>query len=504
MRERVLIVDDDPVQRRLLASTLDQLGYEAAVAAGGDQAVSLLTGEDAPAFDCVVLDLVMPDLDGLGVLAKIRAAGLDLPVVVACAASGIDNVMSAIRAGATDFIVKPVGVERLQVSLRNALAARALKDELARLARGRAGTLTIHDIVSRNAQMRVALRTARKAAASALPVLIEGETGVGKELLARAIHGSGERRSGPFVTVRCGRSADLESRPFGRPDRDGVERLVDRLAEADGGTVFLDGVACLAQAAQAELLRLIERGEVTPAAARRPVHLDVRVIAAGEHSLLTQVRAGRFREDLYYRLHVFPISIPPLRERPEDIPDLVRHFVARFAAEDGKCIRAVAPTALDRLIRCPWPGNVRQLENTIFRAVALTEGEEIGLDALPQLAAQASRDAEDAPPRHELPLMLDEGAAAGLVPGLSADARHATRGGLLPLFGPDGEIRPLDQIEAEIIRFTVGHYRNRMSEAARRLRIGRSTLYRKLESLGLMARAEGLRHEDMAEDVADG
>src|SRR4051794_21098454 len=217
MAETILIVDDDPVQRRLLEAMTGRFGYEALTADGGDAALSLLCGPDAPRIHCVILDLVMPDLDGLGMLAKMRERGLRIPVIVQTAHGGIDNVISAMRAGAADFVVKPVGPERLQVSLRNALATNALEAEFKRLKRSRSGTLTFKDVVTRSPRMQAALRTAEKAAASDIAVLIEGESGVGKELIARAIHGSGARRSKPFVTVNCGAIPDnlVESTLFG-------------------------------------------------------------------------------------------------------------------------------------------------------------------------------------------------------------------------------------------------------------------------------------------------
>src|SRR5882724_5145221 len=217
MSERVLIVDDDPVQRRLLDNMVRKLGYEPIVAEGGDAAMAALTGSDGARIDAVVLDLVMPDLDGLGVLAKMREAGVAIPVIVQTAHGGIDNVVSAMRAGAQDFVVKPVGFERLQVSLRNALNASALKGELQRIRHSREGRLTFADIITRSETMAAVLRTAQKAAASSIPVLVEGESGVGKELFARAIHGSSERKAKPFVAVNCGAIPDnlVESILFG-------------------------------------------------------------------------------------------------------------------------------------------------------------------------------------------------------------------------------------------------------------------------------------------------
>jgi DNA-binding NtrC family response regulator len=204
MAERVLIVDDDPVQRRLIENMVGKVGYEAVTVDGGEAALARMLATESAPFDCVVLDLVMPDLDGLGVLARMREAGLDIPVIVQTAHGGIDNVVTAMRAGASDFVVKPVGVERLSVSLRNALATRALAGEIARLKRSRSGTLTFRDIITRSPKMHAVLQAAEKTARSAIPVLIEGESGVGKELIARAIHGSGDRRAKPFVAVNCG------------------------------------------------------------------------------------------------------------------------------------------------------------------------------------------------------------------------------------------------------------------------------------------------------------
>ncbi|MFD2182961.1 sigma-54-dependent transcriptional regulator [Rhodoplanes azumiensis] len=491
MAERILIVDDDPVQRRLLEGLVQKFGFEAVSAPGGDAAVALLADPDTPAVDAVVLDLVMPDLDGLGVLSRLRDVGLSVPVIVQTAHGGIDNVVSAMRAGAVDFVVKPVGPERLLVSLRNALQARALEGELSRLKRSRAGTLTLEDIVTRSPAMRAVLRAAQKAATSTIPVLIGGESGVGKELLARAIHGSGERRAKPFVAVNCGALPDtlVESILFGHEKgafTGASEKHVGKFVEASGGTLFLDEVGELPPAAQVKLLRALQEGEVEPVGGRRPVKVDVRLISATNRDLIADVGAGRFREDLFYRLHVFPITLPPLRARAEDIPDLVRHFLVRFAAEEGRRVRRVSAEALALLARHAWPGNVRQLENAVFRAVVLAEGDEIGLDEFPQIAtASAATAIAEAPP----PLVPASLAATNL-PQTARDAVSLTdtmppAADLMPLLGPDGEVRPLDEIEACAIRFAIAHYNGQMSEVARKLRIGRSTLYRKLEGLGL-------------------
>ena len=486
MSEVVLIVDDDPVQRRLLEAMVLRFGYQAIVAEGGDAALRLLTGPDATRMDGVVLDLVMPDLDGLGVLARMRDAGLNIPVIVQTAHGGIDNVVSAMRAGATDFVVKPASVERLQVSLRNALATKALAGELQRLKRRQDGTLTIRDVVTRSSAMQPALKAAEKAAASTIPVLIEGESGVGKDLIARAIHGSGARRAKPFVAVNCGALPEnlVESILFGHEKgafTGATEKHIGKFAEADGGTLFLDEVGELPGPAQVKLLRALQDGEIEPVGGRKSIKVDVRIVSATNRDLIADVKAGRFREDLFYRLHVFPLSVPPLRARRDDIPELTRHFLTRFAAEEGKRAPGISGEALGLLAAYHWPGNVRQLENAIFRAVVLADADEIGINEFPQIAGQFSADEISAQPLIEpSPAMVASWPEPDSTVGRRMAAAHS-----LPLTDPRGDVRPLEDIERDTIRFALSHYRGQMSEVARRLRIGRSTLYRKLEGLGL-------------------
>ncbi|MET0867799.1 MAG: sigma-54 dependent transcriptional regulator [Pseudorhodoplanes sp.] len=491
MPERILVVDDDPVQRRLIENMVHRFGYEAVVAEGGDQAARILNGDAAAPIDCVILDLVMPDLDGLGLLGRLRAEGNAVPVIVQTAHGGIDNVISAMRAGATDFVVKPASPERLQVSLKNALTQGALAGELQRLKRSQSGTLNFSDIVTRSAAMTAVLRNAEKAATSAIPVLIEGESGVGKELIARAIHGSGERKARPFVAVNCGAIPDnlVESILFGHEKgafTGATDRHVGKFAEAHGGTLFLDEIGELPSAAQVKLLRALQEGEIEPVGARKSQSVDVRVISATNRNLLADVKSGRFREDLFYRLHVFPLSVPALRERREDIPGLVRHFLARFCAEEGKIVKAVSAEAMALLTNLPWPGNVRQLENVVFRAVVLAEREEIGLHEFPQLAGRdVAQDtgATLVPEQSERQAMEERPQSGGMV--VEAPRESAFHPDQLALLDAGRHLRPLDELEAEIIRYAIAHYRGQMSEVARRLQIGRSTLYRKLDGLAV-------------------
>jgi DNA-binding NtrC family response regulator len=488
MAASILIVDDDAVARRLVENMVQKCGYETVVVESGDAAIAALTAPDAQPIDAVVLDLVMPGLDGMGVLAKIRDASLSVPVIVQTAHGGIDNVVSAMRAGAQDFVVKPVGIERLQVSLRNALNAFALKGELQRIRHSREGRLTFADIITRSETMAGVLRTAQKAASSTIPVLIEGESGVGKELFARAIHGSSERKAKPFVAVNCGAIPDnlVESILFGHEKgafTGATERHTGKFVEASGGTLFLDEVSELPLAAQVKLLRALQEGAVEAVGGRKPVKVDVRIISATNRKLLDRVKGGQFREDLFYRLHVLPLTIPPLRARREDIPHLLRHFLARFCAEENRPITGINGEAMAQLAQLEWPGNIRQLENVVYRAVVMSDGDQLGLADFPLAAAQSAT-APESQSQHGEPLIVPpafHSTAPAMVSGNDIPIAPLPAAGMLAMLTRSGEMRPLEEMETEIIRFAISHYRGQMSEVARRLKIGRSTLYRKLD-----------------------
>src|SRR5689334_12236072 len=484
MAERILIADDDAVQRRLLENMVQRCGYEAITVDSGDAAVARLIDPEAPSIDALVLDLMMPGLDGMGVLDKIRDSGLSIPVVVQTAHGGIDNVVSAMRAGAHDFVVKPVGMERLQVSLRNALNTSALKGELQRIKHSREGRLSFADIITRSDAMSGIMRTAQKAAASSIPVLIEGESGVGKELFARAIHGSGERKSKPFVAVNCGAIPDnlVESILFGHEKgafTGATERHTGKFVEASGGTLFLDEISELPLTAQVKLLRALQEGAVEAVGGRKPVKVDVRIISATNRKLLDRVKSGHFREDLFYRLHVLPLTVPPLRARREDIPHLLRHFLARFGAEENRTITGISGEAMAHLSQLDWPGNIRQLENAVYRAVVMSDGDQLGLSDFPAVQAYAPAIAD----LHNEPLIISPAIqpSAPSVSGNEVPISPLAANGSLSMLTESGEVRPLEEMENEIIRFAISHYRGQMSEVARRLKIGRSTLYRKLD-----------------------
>ena len=484
MSQTILIVDDDPVQRRLLDAMVRRLGYGAILAESGEAGLAAMRAGDPIA--CVLLDLVMPSLDGFGVLEAMRESRIDIPAVVQTSHGSIETVVNAMLGGACDFVVKPVGAERLHVSIKNALRLGSLEEEVRRMRRRVGGTLSFRDLATRSPDMARVIRLAERAAKSSIPVLIEGESGVGKEVLARAIQGSGDRKGKPFITVNCGAIPEnlVESTLFGHEKgafTGATEKHSGKFVEASGGTLFLDEIGELPQSAQVKLLRAIQEGEVDPVGGKKSVRVDIRLISATNRSLLDMVKEGRFREDLYYRLNVFPMTLPPLRARRDDIPELARSFLARFAAEEGKRLRGFSSEAMALVTRYDWPGNVRQLENAVFRAVVLSDCDELTIAEFPQIAGQV--DGFDVRiPAAPVPVFSDGPGPAPVREIVRVEVRdpHATS-----LVAETGEVKKLEEFEAEIIRFALSHYRGHMSEVSRRLGIGRSTLYRKLKELGL-------------------
>jgi DNA-binding NtrC family response regulator len=362
MTKTVLITDDDPTQRRLIQAVLEREGFAVVHAESGDQALARLTSGQR--IDVVILDLNMPGLSGVETLRAMRGQGMDTPVVVLTASGGVDTVVKAMQAGAQDFFVKPASPERIIVSIRNALQMGVLTAEAGRLKRERANVTAFDDLVGTSAAMALVKRLGERAAKTGIPVLILGESGVGKELIARAVHGASDRAGRPFVAVNCGAISPnlVESLLFGHEKGSFTgahEKHLGKFQEANGGTLFLDEIGELPLEMQVKLLRALQEGEIDPVGGKRPVKVDVRILSATNRDLADQVRAGRFREDLYYRLNVFPIEAPSLRERREDIPALADHFIRRFAVETGKRVGAATLETLSLLRAHEWPGNVR-------------------------------------------------------------------------------------------------------------------------------------------------
>ena len=389
----ILIVDDDPTQRRLMRAVCEKAGYPVLQADSGETALSLLQSVQGADISLIMLDLRMPGLGGMETLKRAKSFREDLPVIVLTAQGGIDTVVQAMQNGAADFFVKPASPERVIVSINNALNLTVLKGEVSRLKRKQEGSMGFKDLVGDSTALRHVIRLGERAAASNIPILITGESGVGKEMIARAIQGSSERARRPFITVNCGAIPEnlVESILFGHEKGSftgAVGKHGGKFQEADGGTIFLDEVGDLPPDMQVKLLRVLQEGEVDPIGAKRPVKVDVRVISATNRDLAEAVKQGKFREDLLYRLNVFPIVAPPLRDRPEDVPALIEHFIERYNAEERRDILGVQHEVLEVLKQQPWPGNVRQLENTIFRAVVLAEGPYLTAADFPLLAAE--------------------------------------------------------------------------------------------------------------------
>jgi DNA-binding NtrC family response regulator len=483
MAGSILIVDDDPVQRRLLQAAVQKFGYEAVLADSGEVALAALETAGGGDIAAIVLDLVMPGLDGIGVLKELRERDISVPVIVQTAQGGIDTVVSAMRNGAFDFVVKPASPERLRSAITNALKVEALEAD-ARRTRKKGGAVSFKDIVTRSPAMDKVIRLAQKAAASNIPILIEGESGVGKELVARAIQGSGERRSKPFVTVNCGAIPDnlVESILFGHEKGSftgATDKHVGKFVEAHGGTLFLDEIGDLPLDVQVKLLRAVQDGEVDPVGGKSTVKVDIRLISATHRDLLQRVKDGAFREDLFYRLNVYPIMVPPLRDRRADIPHLVKHFMARVPTGKGAPrVAAISDGALAMLQAYDWPGNIRQLENAVFRASVLCDGDMLTEEEFPQIRAQVKGlidlDSHEAEPATATEAVSEQSFAPA-----------AKTFGILKALDERGNVRPLADIELEMIELAIERYRGQMSEVARRLGIGRSTLYRKLKEYGI-------------------
>ncbi|MCZ8180452.1 MAG: sigma-54 dependent transcriptional regulator [Rhizobium sp.] len=495
MTAQILLIDEDAAERRSMKAAIEAHGHAVHVADTAHAGIELFR-RYRDQISVVVLDATWAE--GLNpsvipVLAEINPA---VPVIVCTTEGATETALDAVRAGAFDFLVKPIAQERLIGAIESALKIHRTSLQGRTPRRARSGSVSFADVVAASAAMSRVVELGRRAAQSTIPVMLEGEAGVGKELVARAIHAASDRSSRPFVAVNCNAISpgQIEEVLFGS------ENLTGKFAEAEGGTLFIEEISELPAVGQMRLLEIVQTGEVHRSGLQRALKANVRLILATNKDLIEEVKASRFREDLYYRVNVFPITIAALRRRKEDIPHLVRAFVERFSLEQRlPRTLQIDPSALALLTSFDWPGNTRQLENAIFRAVVLAEGTSLRESDFPQVVAQvksnrgATPGAEPQAVLHEPSPIAKVQAAlaertAGFTSGYSAPSTGfgaAQSANVIVSTDQAGNVRKLAEIEEELIRFALKFYRGQMSQVARKLGIGRSTLYRKLKDYGI-------------------
>ena len=444
-KNTILVVDDDAGHRSMLLTLLADWGYKLKGAEDGETAVDLCRSQP---FDLVLMDVRMTGISGIEALKDIKLRQPELPIVIMTAYSDVKAAVEAIKSGAYDYLTKPLNFDDLRQAMERALDHAALRHENKILQEALAASLDTDGIISQSPAMRQVMRNLTAIAPSEATVLITGESGTGKELIAKAIHNNSRRRKEPFIAVNCAALAEslLESELFGheRGAFTGAEgRRKGRFLSADKGTIFLDEIGEISAAMQSKLLRVIQEREIQPLGSDQTVRVDVRILAATHRDLAQEAEQGRFRFDLFYRLNVVALHLPPLRERPEDIPLLAGHFLKKFAEKNNKQVKAFAPAAMRRLNSHAWPGNVRELENAVERAVVLLAGEYV--------------EEWDLPPA--LLVGPAEGSASVAIPaGIS-----------------------LEDVERQAIMAALEAAGGNKSEAARQLGITRKTLHAKLQ-----------------------
>lgn len=448
---QVLVVDDDQAHRTMLRTLLSGWGYQVSEADDGERAIAMVYES---AFDLILMDMRMIKVSGLEALAAIKGYNPAIPVVIMTAYSSVETAVEALKKGAYDYLTKPLDFDELRLAMERAMDHRLLREENRLLRETLSGQFDRQNIIGRSRAMEKLLETVAQVAPSEATVLIAGESGTGKELIAGAIHFNSNRREGPFVKMNCAAVTEtlLESELFGHEKGafTGAHRRKEgRFRQADGGSLFLDEVSEMSLAMQAKLLRVLQEWEIVRVGGEEVIAVDVRVIAATNKDLIEEIQAGRFREDLYYRLNVVTLTVPPLRDRREDIPLMAQHFLETFSKKNHKDIKGFAPQAMDRLVKYHWPGNVRELMNVVERAVVLSRSEYLDLEDLP-------------------------------LPG-SEEPGEETAPGPLELSGV-----PLEEVEKMTILQTLEATGGNKSEAARRLGITRRTLHQKLKKYGVM------------------
>ncbi len=450
-KANILIVDDDKnICKMIEASLRKEKRYEIETALSGEACLRILK-ENPP--ELILLDIQMPGIDGIETLHKIREENPFIPVIMMTAHGTIERAVQSMKAGAYDFLTKPFARDRLLVTVNNALMNSSLRREVDELRSELKNKYAFANIIGQSGVMQDVFRSVEKVFSSNVTVLIQGESGTGKELIARAIHyHSALRASKPFVAVNCSALPEslLESELFGHEKgafTGALGRRIGKFEQANGGTIFLDEIGLMTPATQSKLLRVLQEREFERVGGNELVKVDVRVISATNKDLEEEMKKGEFREDLYYRISVFPIKLPPLRERREDIPLLAGHFLQKYARQEGKTIEGITPDALDLMMAYHWPGNVRELENAMERAMVLANGVEITAKDLP--AAVRSL-------------------------------------GEKRIYESDNTLASwIEKLEEEALRQALLECEGNISQTAKKLGIGRATIYRKAKKYGL-------------------
>jgi len=454
-KNTVLVVDDDLAHRTMLKTLVSGWGYAVSEAADGETAIEAV--HRGP-FDLVLMDIRMVRVSGIEALEEIRRFNPAIPVILMTAYASVETAVEALKKGAYDYLTKPLDFDELKLAMARAMEHSRLKEENRLLRESLGRHFDRGNIIGRSQAMVNLLDTVAQVAPSEATVLLTGESGTGKEMIAGAIHFNSARKDGPFVKINCAAITEtlLESELFGHEKGSftGADRRKEgKFRQAEGGTIFLDEVSEMSLAMQVKLLRVLQEREITRVGGSDVIRVDVRVVAATNRDLIAAIQAGRFREDLYYRLNVVTLHVPSLRERREDIPLLAQHFLKTFAEKNRKNIGGFTPRAMDRMLRYAWPGNVRELMNAVERAVVLARSEYLDVEDLSPLFRDSLP--EEAPAAEDLP--------------------------------PDmpGNL-PLDEVEKATILKTLEQVGGNKSEAARRLGITRRTLHQKLKKYGVM------------------
>ena len=462
-----MLVDNEPAQQRFISALASRGGWRTIIAGDTDTALAKLGTQEGLALDAVIIDEGAPGHPVEHFVAELRRWRPGLPVIAITMRTSVATAVAAMRAGASDFVQKPIAPDRLLSSLERLVGN--TNGELRPLTEKLRVPLGFDEIVGSCPNFRSALAIAAKAARARVPVLINGKAGVGKEVFARAIHGASPRAKGPLVLVDCSVVSPglIASGLFGHERGafpGAFDRQIGRLMQADGGTIIIDQVECMPAETQQRLAEFIQSGEVQMIGGTIKHKVDVRIIATASSPLERLIADGYFREDLYYAISTAQLTLPGLTDRRSDIGPLTRHLLTRIGQLPGMRPLGITDDALRLLAAYAWPGNVRQLQDVLFRAAIGCAGDVLTLADFP--AVDAAIGGAAAPE--------DEGTV-----NINGEAIGVT------LYMPDGHLRPLEDIEADVIRLAIGHYRGRMSEVARRLGIGRSTLYRKLSDLGI-------------------